>query len=168
MRLLGIALEMSVHLGSYDDMVKLVHITKHFLVIPPFELKSMMKSLAEAVFHTHGFECCKHFIDTFSIELDWNRLLLPALQFQPTIDLVDQNKELDNLLSFVQNFSWEELVRNIKSICTGGLLNLRKFTETANAKHDSCLLGKIFAVIRMIRNRLSEEKEREFTVATPN
>ena len=106
-RFLGIALEMSVHLGSYDDIVNLVHITKHFLVIPPFELKSMMKSLAEAVFHTHGLECCKHFIDTFSIELDWNRLLLPAPQFQPTIDLVDQNKELDNLLCFVQNFSWE-------------------------------------------------------------
>ena len=158
--LLGIALEFSMRLSSYDDIVKLVHITKYFHVFPLFELNSMMQSLAKALIHTHGFECCKHLSDTFSIEVDWSRLLLPAPQFQPTIELVDQNKELDNLLCFAQTFSWEELVENIRSICTNGILNLSKITKTTNGQNNSCLVRKIFEVSRIIRNRLSEEKER--------
>ena len=73
---------------------------------------------------------------------------------------MDQNKELDNLLCFAQTFSWEELVRNIRLICTNGVLNLRKFTETTNAQNNSCLVRKLLAVSRIIRNRLSKEKER--------
>ena len=159
LRVLGTALEMSANLGSYNDIVKLVNISKHVQVFALFK-DNLMVDLAQAVFRAHGFESCKHFIDTFSVELDLNFLRLPAPQLGPKIELVDHSEELESLLSLAQTSSWEELVGTIKSIYVSDILNVRKLTATANSQNNSCLVRKLLTVSGIIRDRLSKEKER--------